>query len=398
MCWDLKKQLNGARSINEGLQQQLKSQRERVSSKQSELRNFQAEHDAAMRRQAKLQSGDLLMRLYENPAEQLQLFHADLINAVKNYAETHHTGLNWHTRASLLTLTGRANFIIYNDNVEGETDKEKQRTRFYQLSGLLRQESEFVNDDQSYRNILLNLFNNRSVEQNDVLRKFDLLAANFKQQFRNMTEAEVLHHDVIEYKGAKQAFDNLLALGPRQHDRQWRNFYGSGKRISTCIYEEQTRTRKPHEPEFDVHLHTRIFQLASVILEHPDDVLARSELQALTQANKIGQPSSARKVFGAILAFIGSAAALVGGLALACGIPVISLPIAGSLIAAGSLGVMSGIFTFFSGCQRGLSKAYNKFDTLAVEIGGEMRSEPVRDVDIGPREYYAPSAPSLDIL
>ena len=72
-------------SENESLQQQLNTQRDRVRSKQSELSNLRAEQDAFVRRQRDLQSGDLLMRLYENPAEQLKLFHADLLNAIKNY-------------------------------------------------------------------------------------------------------------------------------------------------------------------------------------------------------------------------------------------------------------------------------------------------------------------------
>ena len=398
---DLQKQLNAARSENGSLQQQLNTQREHVRSKQSELSNLRAEQDAFVRRQHDLQNSDLLMRLYENPAEQLRLLHADLLNSIKNYAETHHSGLNWRTRASLLTLTARANFIFNNDNVEGKTDNEKLRNKFYQLSGLLRHETAFVNNDPSYRDMLLSMFKYRDVEQSDVLQMFDQLAVNSQQQLRDMTETEVLNHDVIEYNRAKQAFDDLLALGPQQKDHKWRNFYDNGKRISACIHEQETRTRKPDEPEFDTHLHTKIFQLASVVLQHPDNALARTEMHALTQDNKIGQSSTARKVIGAILSFIGSAAALVGGLALASVIPGISMPIAAPMIVVGGIGVIGGIFTFFSGFQRGLSKAYNNFDHLAAGISSDMQTEPVRAAGSKPNEYHelpAPSAPKLQIL
>ncbi len=397
----LQEQLEAAKRENEGLQQRLKIQRDRVRSKQSELSGLRSERDMDVKRQRDLRGSDLLMRLYENPSEQLKLLHADLVNTIKEYAETHHSDLCWQTYASLLTLVQRANFIFVNDNVDGETDNDKQRTRFYQLSGLLRHEAEFVNNDVSYRNVLLSLLKNRVVEQNDVLRKFDELAANSQQQLRNMTEAEVLHHEVDEYNRAKQDFDDLVALGPLYNDRKWKNFYASGKRISVCLHEQQTRVRKPGEPVFDMHLHTRIFQLSRVVLQHPDDALARAELQTLTQHNKIGEPSTARKVIGAILSFIGAAAALVGGLALAGLVPGISLPIAAPMIAVGGAGVIVGMFTFFSGLQRGLSKSYDKFERLAVEIGSDMQVNPVRDDSGTPSEYYdppVPSAPSLNAM
>ena len=389
---DLLQQLVAARSANENLQQQLNTQCERVRLKQSELDNLQAEQDDFISRQNELKHGDLLMRLYENPAEALRLFHADILNTIKNYAETHHSGLIWQTRASLLTLTARANFI-YNNNVAGKTENDKQRTRFYQLSGLLRHEAEFVKIDPSYRETLQGLFKHRDVEQNDVLKAFNQLAANSQQQLHDMTEAEVLNHDVVEYNSARKVFDDLLAHGPQHKDRKWCNFYSTGKRISTCIHEQETRIRKPDEPVFDTHLHTRIFQLASVVLQHPDNASARTELHALTQGNKIGQPSTARKVIGAILSFIGSALIVVGGLALAGTIPGISLPVSVPMIAVGSHGVIGGIFTFFSGFQRGLSKAYSDFDHLAAGISNNMQTNSVHDAVNTSKECHEPPTP-----
>jgi hypothetical protein len=257
---------------------------------------------------------------------------------------------------------------------------------------------EFVKDDLRYFTNLLNLLKGRMIEERDVLGEFNQLAGNYPQQLRDMLQSEVSNYDVTQYNNARAAFDNLLALGPQHNDSQWRSLYRAGKQISSCMHKEELKVRKANEPAFDVHLHTRIYELASEVLQNPSNEAARTELHGLTQDNKVGKPSTPRIVIGAILSFIGAAAALVGGLALACLIPGISLPIAAPMIAVGGAGVVSGLFTLFSGFERGLSKGYTKFEKVSADIGSHLPPAPPREAGATPKEYFEPPAPSAPSL
>lgn len=398
---NLQKQLGFAITDKEDLQQQLNAQRTQVRSKQTELDHLRRELENNVRREQSLKSGILLMRLYRDPENELNSLHADLSRAVTAYAESHHAGLNWQTRSSFLNIANRADFILHNHDVEGKTDNDKLRNKFYQLSGLIRNEMEFVNGNPSYFGRLANLLHDRDIAERNVYDIYRKLEVKYPQPLHIMTYDEITQYDADQYRLAKQAFDDLLARGPEHHDGKWRSFYQAGKNISSCIHKEEVKVRKVNEPAFDVHLHTRIFQLAATVLQHPENALARTELHELTHDNKVGKPSTPRKVIGAILAFIGAAAALVGGLALASLLPVISLPIAAPMIAVGGVGVVTGLFTFFSGVERGLSKAYSKFDNLSADIGSHLPAAPAPAPSAPlPDEYFdspnKPTAPSMD--
>lgn len=396
---NLQKQSTFAESELAQFRQQLAAQRERIASNRSQLKQLQSELTSLQNRERNLHAADLLMRLYRDPGNELNALHRDLLAAIRNYSATHHVGLSWQSRSSLLSLENRANFIFQNDDVDGQTDKDKLREKFYQLSGLIRNEIEFISGNPSYFNVLSGLLTHRDVEERNVVARFHKLEEKYPQPLHIMNYAEITNYDTAQYNNAKAAFDHLLAAGPQQNTSKWRSLYRAGKSISSCIHKEEIKVRAPNDIQFDVHLHTRIFQLASEVLQSPNNAAARSELHDLTHPNMIGKPSTARKVVGAILSFIGAAAALVGGLALAALIPGISLPIAAPLIAGGGAGVAVGLFTFFSGLERGLSRAYTRFDNISADLGNHMPrpapSAPPKESE-QPSEYFEPpTAPPL---
>ncbi|HTM63994.1 MAG TPA: hypothetical protein VL360_05780 [Gammaproteobacteria bacterium] len=394
----LKEQLTCAESEKQNLDEQLKKQQQVVDTRRSEFEDLRDNQRDLLNRQKALQSSFLLMNLYNDPQKMLDDLHNQLLTKIQSYADTHHQDLTWQTRRSLMTLGDRANFIYHNENVAGKTDNDIPRNKYYQLAGLIREEIQKLSGNEDYIKTLISTLEDPCVESTDVREQYTNLAKQYPEQLKILTEEDVLQQDNIEYHQAKNAFDNMLARGPQDNSRDWRQFYAAGKKMSECIHEQATRRRKANEPEFDKRLHTRIFVVAQEVLAHPENVVRLRQLHALTENNTIGKPSTARKVIGAILAFLGGAAAIIGGLALAGVLPIISLPIAIPLIAGGGVSLVAGASTLFSARHRGLSKSYANYEEIADKVGKNHHPAAAQVDEKLHTEYFetpSPSAPTL---
>lgn len=332
---------------------EFEKQREKIIADEDEIKRKEEQYKI-------LQKNNFLTGLRDKPLVMLDALRERLKLALKQYRNDHPESEDVCVRSCLLTLKNKMSFIL--NQPAGGVDLNKiYREQFYQASGLLwHAYRQTVAKSPDFVLMIEEVLGVDVIQDEDAISVYSHLKEKNKAALRDFSKEEIKLYDESEFARASREFNDLLKKIPAKASRVERNYYHKGEELLAAIVAQKQLTEK--KGRFDVKLHTEILKVSAQLLLQPDHADLCDRLSELSRHKLDGHYSVAKNVIGAIGAFIGGVLLIVGGVALGGSLPVISWPVAGTMIAGGVTLFGGGLALCVSGRKKGTQKALDNYD------------------------------------
>jgi uncharacterized Ntn-hydrolase superfamily protein len=339
--------LSGLNKQRSNLEYLINDEERSLRIQESELLKMQQQH-------SELQANHFLIALQNNPRSLVQPLYQTLLKNLNDYDFTHPVGQNLAVRGSLNDMRAHANAIANSvDDIQLEGD-EVYRRQYYQLSGLIFTNKQKANLSADFSALLTSTLGVETVDPQEAYLAYQQMHLN------SMTDVDMMNLDSADYEKAYQQFNKLLGNITKEDSRELRDFYTLGKNLLTAINSERSAALSKHDQNFDIKYHTSLINAAASVLVSPGEISYRTNLARLASHNAHGKPSLGKKIWGAIMMFIGAA-----GIAASLGIGLLSVGMLSPYVlvgmGAGATLFAGGLALCISGRRKGIDKALVNF-------------------------------------
>lgn len=410
---DLEKQLQAGVKARKALKVERDQLRRNIKDKKDQIESGQLELARMTKRQHTLENDKFLISFRDSPAELLARMFNALTRELPAFDYAHPDKLPERVRICLISLQNKANFIMRQPAMVGD-DTERYRRQFVELCGLLWEaRAQTMGHYQAFTDVLDRVLGSDVIEESDARAAYKVTKNANQGALRDYTVQDLAQHEIQQFEAATQRFTETLDAGPNPNTRATRRFFKDGENLLKSINEERAKSQQTRGViPFNYRLHTEILNTAAAMLGNPENEAIHTRLAELAHGGISGKPSVAKKVFGAIMMFIGGAAALVGGLILAGVIPIVNPPTAPLSIAGGVSLMVTGLGLFAGGAAllangrtKQTAKAIERFDQSATSAvknlsreGGYVYHHPevlVSPLETKDQNITTPTAPAL---
>ncbi|MBA3660143.1 MAG: hypothetical protein H0W64_00255 [Gammaproteobacteria bacterium] len=356
----LEKDLNPYLELQEGKLEAIAKINHRIEAEKTEISQL-------ISKLQDLKDDQFVKEFWHTPQTLIDNLTLSLHQTLKTYESQHPAGqsdavrlclanLKNHTK-QIIALTPNQKPMTYEDLINPDDTFFKQ-TKYLQLCGLLWAQFNLISSTKEIDlaqiellDTLILTLNKHQMDETWAIREYETA------KLVNLTIAEVQENERSQFYTAYQAFKNLTLLDPGQNKVD-RNLSKSAYFLLRQI------DGKKEDPHFDYKYYTKILKAARELGNEPDNINFQSKFQNLINHTDDGQPSKARKIFGAGLMFLGAAVA-VGATITAMLLPA-SAPLA---IVIGSIG--AGLFFIgsaiaISGLEKGLHKRMSQYSEASA--------------------------------
>lgn len=330
------------------------------------IKHHTQEKSAARERMALLgrelqshRSNDFLINLRDNPETLLDQLAQAIQVELEKYDKTHPANQSEIVRTCLLELKRNtsAQYILK----AASLNKDETRKKYYQLCGLIWKMLKRANYPQNleFCRQLLATFQSKSPAPEECIAAYEALQQSNPRHFLEITKLELDDFEYNEYKAAQKKLH--LALRPKNTlmhaPIEIQQLHKKAADIAKTIRAEKLI---PNNPEFDIKYATFALNATTELLQDFPNTDLQKKYERLIDQNKKEQPSTCKKIAGALLAFLGAAllAASVVAKILTLGV---ASPLTITGMALGSTLIVSGVGLFCQGMRKGLSKDMKQF-------------------------------------
>lgn len=169
----------------------------------------------------------------------------------------------------------------------------------------------------------------------------------------------------LEFEKVADAFRSQLSEMDKHANCKTRRLYRRGYMVLHRIREIHDHAARHPDHFFDAVHYTAILEMCSRMLMNPADQEAARQLALLTKNTDDGKPSVPKKVFGAIMMFLGAAAMLIAGLGIFVATLGIGTPVSIGLGVGGAALFACGISLSVKGRDKGLHWHLGMFGQLS---------------------------------
>lgn len=394
---NLEAQLIAQSSIFLQLQNEKDQINKKIKTHEDKIRNDRYQIRELTSRYKDHQSNDFLFTLENNPQHLADQLINNLSKALFDFDNSHIIHLSENARITLAELQKNMLFI-FNQNMIHVDTNEIWRMKYYQLCGLLWNHLNKVDNknDSNLADELHNILIRHPLDEIEAKTEYVKLQQLHQYYAFTMSTNELSQHEQQNYIQACQQFNQAHIAISSTDSKEIGALRDTAKNVVDLVNEKKMAAEKSGT-SFDMRFNTKIIAKTTQLMMDPANHKLRNEYKAIMDHNQDGNPSTKKKVLGAMLIFFGAALAAISVAAQFLSFGISSgLSIAG--MAVGGAMIVSGIGLFAHGRQNGLAKQMADFDASTKNSSATFFKQQVSNAGYqanGWESVLTPSAPPL---
>jgi hypothetical protein len=306
--------------------------------------------------------------LLSQPESLLDGFAADFHTLIGNFEEEYPANQSLSTRIAIAKIQFNIAGIVNLAKTSGQF-----RRGYYQLLGMFVDlQNKFtpaekklpVNKfllkklDALLENHFINSVDQDTLYGQQCVAEYNTLTAAVSHM-RDITKTELFEYELARYKNTLSTFEYIIEQLEKQNSAPYvvADARKLLRQILACTPEDNSKEEKDLK-FFAQTLFITGNILKSTLLEPNKVELDKQQIydsfQTLIKHYKMGQPSTYRKIAGALIALLGTLIVALGIIVKSGSLGVLA-PVSTLLIASGSLAIVSGLGLFRTGVRKGIS-------------------------------------------
>jgi len=335
-----------------------------IAAHRQNIANAQNAITAKTRKQEELLGNQFMVKLRDQPDALVNEIAEEIRTCIANYEKANPADQSENIRICLAETMSKLDVIL----AMPAADAAAARNKYYYLCGMLCAMVEKMDVNATLAQQMIAIWRNHPLDSEEAKALYYTLKNVNPDLMRDMTSADLVYMQYAQYDAAYKYLQDTLEFMPNNAAKPWIEMCHRAHEVMTAVNVRKLKAVENGEPEFDVKYHTNVLHKTADLIRDPGNQQLQQEYHQLTEHNKDGKPSLAKKICGAMLMFLG-AAMIVASVVL----KVVSVGVAVPLTVAGMVGggfvFAAGLGLFGWGMRKGTSGKMDNFEKAVTRAG-----------------------------